>query len=81
MWCVCSDRYGDPGLCLGVTAAPGIQCERQQGIFNQDGHGSQDEGGEQVHVDVVPHTVELPGADVTAVRVGVTDLLYIILLI
>lgn len=65
MWCVCSDRYVDPGLCPGVTAAPGVQCEGQQGVFDQDGHGSQDEGGKQVHVDVVPHTVELPGAEVT----------------
>lgn len=62
---VCSDRYADPSLCLGVTAAPGVEREAQQGVFHQDGHGSQDEGGEQVHVDVVPHAVELPGAEVT----------------
>lgn len=64
-WCVGSDRYVNPALCLGVTAASGVQCEGQQGVFNQDGHGSQDERGKQVHVDVVPHTVELPGAEVT----------------
>lgn len=29
-------------------------------IFNQDGHGSQDEGQEEVEVDVVPGAVELP---------------------
>lgn len=63
--CICSHRYVDPGLCPGVTAASGVQCEGQQGVFHQDGHGSQDEGGKQVHVDVVPHTVELPGAEVT----------------
>lgn len=61
--CVCTDRYVDRGLCPGVAAAPGVQREGQQSIFNQDGHGSQDEGGEQVHVDVVPHAVEPPGAD------------------
>lgn len=61
-WCICSDRYVDPGLSAAVSAAPGVQCERQQGVFNQDGHGFQDEGGKQVHVDVVPHAVELPGA-------------------
>lgn len=63
--CVCTDRYADPGLCLGIAAAPGVQREGQQSVFNQDGHGSQDEGGKQVHVDVVPHTVEFPGAEVT----------------
>lgn len=62
--CVYTDRCRVArGVCLG--AAPGVQCEGQQSIFNQDGHGSQDEGGEQVHVDVVPHTVEPPG-EVTA---------------
>lgn len=50
---------------LGVTAAPGVQREGQQGIFNEDGHGSQDEGSKQVHVDVVPHAVEPPGAEGT----------------
>ena len=43
--------------------APGVQSEGEQGVFHQDGHGSQDEGGKQVHVDVVPHTVELPAAE------------------
>lgn len=66
VWCAWPDRYVDPGLCLVVTAAPGVQREGQQGIFYQNGYSSQDEGGKQVHVDVVPHTMELPGAGVTA---------------
>lgn len=32
----------------------------QDPIFDEDGAGSQDEGEEQVHVDVVPGAVELP---------------------
>lgn len=32
----------------------------QQGIFDENGGSSQDEGGEQVHVNVVPHAVQLP---------------------
>lgn len=50
---------------MGVAAAPRVQRESQQGVFHQDGHGSQDEGGKQVHVDAVPHTVKLSGVDVT----------------
>lgn len=63
--CVCADHCVDGGMCLGVTAAPRVQCERQQSVLDQDGHASQDEGGKQVHVDVVPHAVKLPGAQVT----------------
>lgn len=61
-----TDRYVDPGWRLEVAATLGVQREGEQGVFYEDGRRSQDEGGEQVHVDVVPHTVELPGAEVTA---------------
>lgn len=33
---------------------------KQHGVFNEDGTGSQDEGGEQVDVDVVSGAAELP---------------------
>ncbi|KAF3844086.1 hypothetical protein F7725_016134 [Dissostichus mawsoni] len=58
-------KKGNEGLCPGVPPAPGVQSEGQQGVFDQDGHGSQDERCEQVHVDVVPHAVQLPGAELT----------------
>ena len=32
-----------------------------EGVFDQDGQRPQDEGSKQVHVDVVPHAVKLPG--------------------
>lgn len=63
---MCSARpaqYADPGVCPRVAVAPGVQGDGEQGVFHQDGHRSQDEGGEQVHVDVVPHAVEPPGAE------------------
>lgn len=31
----------------------------QQGVFDENGGGPQDEGGKQVHVNVVPHAVQL----------------------
>lgn len=33
----------------------------QQSIFDEDRQRSQDEGGKQIHVDVVPHAVQFPG--------------------
>lgn len=33
---------------------------KQHSVFNEDSAGSQDEGGEQVDVDVVSGAVELP---------------------
>lgn len=33
----------------------------EHGVFNEDGAGSQDEGREQVDVDVVPGAAELSG--------------------
>lgn len=32
----------------------------QQSVFDEDRQGSQDEGGKQIHVDVVPHAVQFP---------------------
>lgn len=32
----------------------------QQRVFDEDWQRSQDEGGKQIHVDVVPHAVQLP---------------------
>ena len=34
-------------------------------LLQDDGQGSQDEGAKQVHVDVVPGAVQLPGSQET----------------
>ena len=39
-----------------------------QSVFDQDGQRPQDEGRKEVHVDVVPHTVQLPGTWKKTVR-------------
>lgn len=59
-----SHRDVDPALCLNITAAPWVQSEGEEGVLDQDGYSSQDEGRKQVHVDVVPHAVKLPNAHV-----------------
>lgn len=53
--------YADPVLTLEVMrAALSAVHPVQQRVFDEDGERSQDEGAEQVHVDVVPHAVQLP---------------------
>lgn len=57
-WCrmnhclICAAHRGD-------QAVVQVLIGKQDGVFDEDGTGSQDEGGEQVDVDVVPGTVEL----------------------
>ncbi len=51
----------DPALTLEVMrAALSAVHLIQQRVFDEDGDGAQDEGAEQIHVDVVPHAVQLP---------------------
>lgn len=51
----------DPALPLEVMrAALSAVHLIQQHVFDEDGDGAQDEGAEQIHVDVVPHAVQLP---------------------
>lgn len=52
--------------CLGesllLVSAEVLRCDvgLQQSVFDEDGQRSQDEGGKQIHVDVVPHAVQFP---------------------
>lgn len=51
----------DPALPLEVMrAALSAAHPVQKSVFEEDGERAQDEGAEQVHVDVVPHAVQLP---------------------
>ncbi len=46
----------DPVLPLEVMRVHLIQ----QRVFDEDEDGAQDEGAEQIHMDVVPHAMQLP---------------------
>lgn len=37
-----------------------VLISKQHSVLNENGAGSQDEGGEQIDVDVVPGAAELP---------------------
>lgn len=56
-------RHRCPGESLLLVSAEVLRCDvgHQQGVFDEDGQRSQDEGGKQIHVDVVPHAVQFPG--------------------
>lgn len=56
---------GHGGLGVALLLIPAAVLRRQvgglqQSVLNEDGQRSQDEGGKQVHVDVVPHAVQFP---------------------
>lgn len=45
----------------GSTLRQAVGGGVQQGVLGQNGESPQDEGGKQVHVDIVAHAVQLPG--------------------
>lgn len=55
-------RHWCAGEALVLVAADVLHCAigLQQGVFDEDRKGSQDEGGEQIHMDVVPHAMQFP---------------------
>lgn len=57
-----SDLVLDKQLHLEVCGGARVDVgSLQQGVFDENGCSSQDEGGKKVHVNVVPHTVQFPG--------------------